>query len=291
MKYIGILANIHKPAITNVLQKFFDDVKMSKRSFFILDDIKKVIPQIPNHIKLTKKIDDFSDIALIAAFGGDGTILRAAQMVGSRQIPILGVNMGGLGFLTVTSPEKAFSSIEKFLENNLKVESRSVLKLSIKNENKSYFALNDFVIDKSGFARPIKITVWVEGMLLNSYIADGLIISTPTGSTAYSLANGGPIIMPTTRNFIINPICPHTLSNRPVVISDDVKIRIAVQSELNHFNIFGDGQNLGVYSCEQEILFCNAGYTINLIQTPEQEFYSTLREKLGWGDDFRNKNQ
>jgi NAD+ kinase len=222
-------------------------------------------------------------VQLIASFGGDGTLLHTAQIIGNYEIPILGINLGGLGFLTSSTIEKAWTHIDDFFKKKLKVEQRSVLKLNIDRQPPHYF-LNDFVIDKAGFSRLITIRTEVEGYLLNSYIADGIIISTPTGSTAYSLANGGPIVVPSTNSFIINPICPHTLSNRPIIISDELKIAIHIESEQGKFNIFGDGQMIGTFPLQTEIRLHKAEHCVRLVQTPEHEFFTILREKLGWGE-------
>ncbi len=137
----------------------------------------------------------------------------------------------------------------------------------------------------------IKIITFIDDRLLNSYVADGIVISTPTGSTAYSLANGGPIVVPLTNAFIINPICPHTLSNRPIVISDHSKISLNVESEHKKFNVFGDGQIIGTFEVGTQLNLQKAQYNVNLVQVPKQDFYTILREKLGWGEDIRDKNR
>jgi NAD+ kinase len=251
--------------------------------------LKTILKRIPSHIELVSKDELLNAAHLIASFGGDGTILRTAEMVGGKAIPILGINLGGLGFLTASSVEKAETHIKNFFKNKLQVEKRSLLQLSIDKEPIIRCFLNDFVVDKAGFSRLIKITTYVNDKMLNSYVADGLIISTPTGSTAYSLANGGPIVVPSTNAFIINPICPHTLSNRPIIISDESKISIQIESEIGKFNVFGDGQMIGCYPLDTHISLEKAKYHINLVQTPEHEFFTILREKLGWGENFRIK--
>ena len=169
-------------------------------------------------------------------------------------------------------------------------EKRAVLEVTIEGEKDIYFLLNDLVVDKAGFSRLIKISTYIDNKFLNSYMADGLIISTPTGSTAYSLANGGPIVAPLTNTFIINPICPHTLSNRPIVVSDRTAIILNVESEKREFNVFGDGLRIGTYSQGTAVSLKKAKYFVHLVQVPDQEFYTILREKLGWGGDFLKQN-
>jgi NAD+ kinase len=291
MKYVGILANKNKPIIKQVLPEFFNKVKNSKYIYQLPESIRDLLPEIPKHIKLLSEPELLDSSQLILSFGGDGTMLRNARLVGSRETPIIGINLGGLGFLTASSVEISDTHVNEFFAGQLEVETRSVLKVEIEGEDTSHYFLNDLVVDKAGFSRLIKITTFIEKRLLNSYFADGLIISTPTGSTAYSLANGGPIVVPLTNAFIINPICPHTLSNRPIVISDHAKITLVVESEHKKFNVYGDGKTIGTYLPGTTISLQKAEYNVHLVQVPEQEFYTILREKLGWGEDFRKKNR
>jgi NAD+ kinase len=291
MSNVGILANIKKPVIKEALPQFFKDMESSKYIFKIPDYLSNILPIIPDHIKIVKEDELLDTSDIFVSFGGDGTILRNARLIGSRQKPILGINLGGLGFLTASSLAMAKQHLEAYFVGSLDVAMRSVLQVEIEGETETHFFLNDLVVDKAGFARLIKITTHIDEKLLNSYIADGLIISTPTGSTAYSLANGGPIVVPLTNAFIINPICPHTLSNRPIVISDHACITLSVESEIGEFNVFGDGQMIGTYPQGTTVSLRKADYQVHLVQVPEQEFYTILREKLGWGEDFREKNK
>jgi len=283
MHSIGVIANVNKPILQSALDHFFAALNTKKYKIFADQKILNAGINVQVPVEFVEHTTLLKLVQLITSFGGDGTLLHTAQFVGKNEIPILGINLGGLGFLTSSSIEKAWQHIENFFQKKLKVEKRTLLKLVIDRQEPKYF-LNDFVIDKAGFSRLITIRTEVEGFLLNSYIADGIIISTPTGSTAYSLANGGPIVVPSTNSFIINPICPHTLSNRPIIISDELKISIRVQSAHGKFNIFGDGQMIGTFPLETEIYLQKAEYCVHLVQTPEHEFFTILREKLGWGE-------
>jgi NAD+ kinase len=289
MGKVGILANKHKPVIKQLLPKFFEYIRKSDHHFYIPDYFDSILPGLPDHLYSIDEGALLDQCELIVSFGGDGTILRNARLIGHREIPILGVNLGGLGFLTASSIELAESHINLFFKNKLNIEPRTVLKVQIENENLPHYFLNDLVIDKAGFSRLISITTYVSEDLLNTYIADGLIVATPTGSTAYSLANGGPIVAPLTNAIIINPICPHTLSNRPIIVSDNTEIKMDVQSEHQKFNVFGDGEKIGTYKAGTAVRLNKADYHVNLVHIPEKEFYTILREKLGWGEDFRNK--
>jgi NAD+ kinase len=291
MPNAGILANTKKSIIKEVLPAFFEEVKKSTHVFQIPEYLRSVLPSIPGHINVVNEDELFDTSELIISFGGDGTILGSARLIGKREIPILGVNLGGLGFLTASSANAAKLHVDEFFMQKLDVEKRTVLNVKIGGEKDVHYLLNDLVVDKAGFSRLIKITTYIDKILLNSYMADGLIISTPTGSTAYSLANGGPIVVPLTNAFIINPICPHTLSNRPIVVSDHTKITMNIESEMGEFNVFGDGQKIGTYLEGTTVSLQKAQYCVHLVQVPGQEFYTILREKLGWGEDFRKKNK
>ena len=291
MKYVGMFANTNKKNIGKIVNDFFQQVRSCEHSFIITDTLKKSLPEIPDYIKVKSLSDMLDSCSLILSFGGDGTMLRTAQQVGNKEIPILGINLGGLGFLTSSSVEEARKHIELFFKNKITVEPRSLLKLMVDGDPEPKYFLNDFVVDKAEFTRLINITVMVDGSLLHSYTADGLIISTPTGSTAYSLANGGPIVEPRTNSFIVNPICPHTLSNRPLIIPDGTEITINVNSKKNLYNVFGDGNKIGTFGLKTGIFLQKAEYYAYLVQAPGHEFYKIIREKLGWGEDFRTKSR
>jgi len=291
-KQIGIFINLNKHEALNVLNEFFQKIESLDFDFIIQKTLSDQIPDVPKHIAVLHDDKIFSECELIVAFGGDGTILRTAHSIGGSEIPILGVNIGNLGFLAATSLNNVVEHIIQYFDNELSIEKRSLLELSIEREDEKWYALNEFVIDNSGFHRVIKIETYIDENLLNSYISDGLIISTPTGSTAYSLANGGPIVLPSrTEVFIVNPICPHTLSNRPVVIPNSSTVKLRVHSEINKYQLIRDGQSLGEFSVERIIQIRQAPFEVSLIAVPENDFYTTLRTKLGWGEDFRNKNR
>jgi len=291
MPNIGILANTKKPIIKEVLPAFFEEVKKSQHLFQVPESFRSIFSTFPDSIKIVEEKELLDTSELIISFGGDGTILRNARLIGKREIPILGVNLGGLGFLTTSSVNMAKLHVDEYFSQKLDVEKRTVLQVRIEGERNDHYLLNDLVVDKAGFSRLIKITTFIDKKLLNSYVADGLIISSPTGSTAYSLANGGPIVVPLTNAFIINPICPHTLSNRPIVVSDHAAITLNIESEKGDFNVFGDGQMIGTFPEGTSVSLHKAEYHVHLVQVPEQEFYTILREKLGWGEDFRKKNK
>ncbi len=247
--------------------------------------------QAYRNLKICSEEEILEKADIIVTFGGDGTILSTVQSVGERQIPILGVNLGGLGFLADTPPEIFLDHIMACTEGHFLLEERALLQCTINKGEQSFFAFNDVVIDKAGFSRVIEITTFVDDHLLNSYIADALIISTPSGSTGYSLSAGGPIVIPQTNVIIINPICPHSLTNRPVVVPGEAVIRLRVATEYKEINIFRDGQLEAAVPSGTEMEITTAPFGVQLIKMKEREFFETMRSKLHWGDDFRDKKR
>lgn len=290
---IGIIINPRKEEVLRYLDDIDKWVEQSghKVEIRVCTYQSKYLKQTYKNIKYCDEKILLNNSELILTLGGDGTILRAVQAVADKQIPILGVNLGGLGFLADTSPDKMIINLEACVKGNYLIEDRVVLKCCVENKNQVFFAFNDLVIDKSGFSRVIEIITHVDKNFLNSYVADGLIISTPTGSTGYSLSAGGPIVMPQTNVFIINPICPHSLTNRPVVISDNSEIQLKVYTEFKEINFYKDGQFVMNYPSGVTFTISKADFVVKLIKIKEMSFYETLRNKLHWGEDFRDKKR
>lgn len=225
----------------------------------------------------------------IISLGGDGNMLNTVAMVHDSGIPILGINMGRLGFLSSVNREHIKEAVTALKEGNFKIDSRSLLKLSSHAElfNNKNFALNEVTIYKQQPNSMISVNVYIDNDFLNSYWADGLIIATPTGSTAYSLSTGGPIISPDARNFIITPIAPHNLSVRPLVIPDDKKVRIKVNGREDNYFVCLDARTQ-TFESGEELVIEKETFEIKLIRLPDENFFSTIRAKLLWGIDKRN---
>ena len=228
---------------------------------------------------------------MVLTLGGDGSILRIVHAVAEREIPIMGVNMGGLGFLADTAPESLIGHLKAFLSDNYIIEGRTLMKARCIADEHDFYALNDIVFDKAGFSRVIEIQVSVNEQLLNSYISDALILSTPTGSTGYSMSAGGPIVIPLTEVFVINPICPHSLTNRPVIVPDKSILTVKVFTEFHEINVFCDGQMEGNYASGVTFEVSKADFKANFIKLKNNSFYDTLRTKFHWGEDFRDKRR
>lgn len=230
----------------------------------------------------------------VVVLGGDGTLLGAAREVGKYGIPILGVNLGGLGFLTSIPLKGLYPAIERMLKGELEVESRLMLETKVLRTEKEicrFLVLNDVVINKGPLARIIDLDVSINGQFLTTFRADGLIISTPTGSTAYNLSAGGPILYPTMASFILTPICPFALSNRPIILpdSDTVYIKMGKDSE-EKVSLTLDGQVGFELFYGDKVMIHKSSERIKLIRSPDQSYFEILRAKLMWGGATYNKN-
>lgn len=225
------------------------------------------------------------DCDFILSFGGDGTLLAAARAVGSFGKPILGVNIGKLGFLTAVETSDLLHAVERLIAGDYRTESRLVLHAQLEG-HAPIFALNDLVVIRSDAARMIRIRVDIDGTFLNRYTADGLIVATPTGSTAYSLSANGPILTPSLDALVINPICPHTLTMRPIVVGGTQEIRLHLEDDYTAF-LTSDGQEEQRLTGGEIITIRKAAHTIQLVRFPEKDFFDILRGKLHWGEDAR----
>ena len=225
---------------------------------------------------------------MVLSIGGDGTFLKAASRVGGRNIPILGINTGRLGFLADVSPEEMEETFNDIYSENYRIEDRSVLQVSCKEEElKGYpFGLNEIAVLKRDSSSMISIHTAVNGEYLTTYQADGLVIATPTGSTAYSLSIGGPVIVPHSNTMAITPVAPHSLNVRPIVVNDDLEITLDVESRSHNFLIAIDGRS---ETCREgsRLTIRKADYKIKVVKRNGHIFFSTLRNKMMWGADGR----
>ena len=226
-------------------------------------------------------------VDLIVVLGGDGTLLATARALNRKPVPLLAVNLGGLGFLTVITREELFATLELVLAGNLRSECRVQIEADIVRADEviaSYLALNDAVLNKGAIARVLDFDVWIDNKFISTYKSDGLIVSTPTGSTAYSLAAGGPVIIPSVAAFIVTPICAHTLTNRPIVLPDSAAIEVAVKSQRESVYLTVDGQVGIALRSDDTVRIKRAASHVELIQSPHKTYFEILRQKLKWGE-------
>ena len=236
-----------------------------------------------------------SNADILIALGGDGTLLSAARLVSSSSIPILGVNLGGLGFLTEVNSSRVYEVLEQVLNNKFSVENRMLISGYVLRKGKgkvfSFSALNDAVITTEAIARVLKLETSIDKQYVTTYVADGLIISTPTGSTAYSLSAGGPIVHPVLKAILITPICPHTLTNRPIIVSEKSSISIKPIFEINKIALTIDGQIKFNLLHFDKLVIKKASYALKLISLKENDFFAILRKKLKWsGHSINSEN-
>jgi NAD+ kinase len=226
------------------------------------------------------------EVDLIVVLGGDGTMISTARLISDRSIPVLGINYGGLGYLTEFRIEEMFAALEQILAGNYELDPRVTLRVEHCRSGETLSTnrvLNDVVINKAALARIIELEVWLDRLFVNNFRADGLIVSTPTGSTAYNLSAGGPIIFPTMNAVVITPICPFTLSNRPIVVPDEAEIELVLKTKNEEVALTLDGQVGFQLQAGDSIKIRKSRMTFNLVQPPNRNYFDVLRDKLRWG--------
>ncbi|MGH9871088.1 MAG: NAD(+)/NADH kinase [Pyrinomonadaceae bacterium] len=230
--------------------------------------------------KLAENVD------LILVLGGDGTMIATTRLMGDSEVPVLGVNYGGLGYLAEFRIEELYTALESILDGNYRLDKRVMLAVELVRGDESVTrnrVLNDVVINKSALARIIEIEAYLNEQFVNGFRADGLIVSTPTGSTAYNLSAGGPVIFPSMNAVVITPICPFTLSNRPIVVPDDALIELRLKTEQEDVALTLDGQVGFPLKVEDRVLIRKSKTTFNLVQPMKRNYFDVLRDKLRWG--------
>ncbi len=284
MKNIGIITKQGRPEgreLIRSLLSFFSDKSIN----IILERDLDLTAHNITHWAL-QDIPKSSD--LIIVFGGDGTLLSVARLPGAENVPILAVNLGGLGFLTEIRAEEITTVITKVINGEYTLDYRMMLEISLiksgSEQRVQFQALNDVVVNKGAMARMIKLDTYVNGNFLNTFNADGLIISTPTGSTGYSLSAGGPIIYPSLHLISLTPICPHTLTNRPIILTEDSIIHVKLRSENEDVFLTMDGQIGKRIEAGDSIEVHKSKKNISLIKSPFRNYFEVLKEKLKWGE-------
>ncbi|HEV3278592.1 MAG TPA: NAD(+)/NADH kinase [Terriglobia bacterium] len=282
IKSVGITSKPNKPEVREIVPPMM--TWLGERGVEVLIDretaacLGGAVAGIPRP-QLAAAVD------LVIVLGGDGTFLATARALEGRPVPVLAVNLGGLGFLTVVTRDEIYPALEAALEGRVRTESRVQIEASVIRNGLqvcSSVALNDVVLNKGAIARVLDFDVRADEQFISTYKADGLIISTPTGSTAYSLAAGGPVVAPDVGAFIITPICAHTLTNRPIVLRDNVTIEVAVKTDESVY-VTVDGQEaIEVYAGDR-VRMRKAGSTVEVIHALDKSYYDILRQKLKWG--------
>ncbi len=282
MKKIGLFCKPKAPSAANTLSKLIHWLRKLNCQVFLDTATATIINESSSHSKAT--ISEIADLLIV--LGGDGTLLSVARATHPHNVPILAVNLGSLGFLAEISLDELYPTLENILNEKFKIESRMLLNAYIWRNGKKvedYNVLNDIVINKGVVARVINLQVLVDGQYMTSYRADGLIIATPTGSTAYSLSAGGPIIHPSMQTLVLSPICPFTLTNRSILIPDQSIIQVKLDAEYNDVRVTLDGQESYKMKAGDILEIQKTKTTLQLIKGPNKNYYKILRKKLHWG--------
>ena len=288
IKRIGVVVKPHRPEALETLCKLTQ--WLTERGIALVGgpavdreriehETGCVIEIIPDE-ELPQKVD------LILVLGGDGTMIATARMLGNSEVPVIGVNYGGLGYLAEFRIDELFTALESILAGDYKLEQRVMLAVELRRGDELVTknrVLNDVVMNKSALARIIQIETYLNDQFVNSFRADGLIVSTPTGSTAYNLSAGGPIIFPTMNAVVITPICPFTLSNRPIVVPDDSLIEVRLMTEKEDVALTLDGQVGFPIQARDRVIIRKSNTTFNLVQPKNRNYFDLLRDKLRWG--------
>ena len=274
--------NDHIFSVFKSLDKHQLDYDVDSQSFDLISKLDNYNGGF-NFSKVEKLSNEYD---FVISIGGDGTILRSANEIGELSIPIIGLNKGRLGFLANSPVEIIESIIEKITNSNYRISERTIIQVEFEGKTKN--ALNEISISRKNTTSLITIDTKLNDQYLNTYWADGLIISTPTGSTGYSLSCGGPIIMPDSKNLVLTPIAPHNLNARPLVISDNKQIEISINGRENEYFVSADSQIFSV-NIDSKINISKAPYFLKMVEFEEDSYINTLREKLMWGKDRRTE--
>ncbi|WP_029038842.1 NAD kinase [Salinimicrobium xinjiangense] len=274
--------------LLNVLDEENVEVAIEENFLKLIDENNEIKKDI-HHFQTFEKLDGSYDIFI--SVGGDGTILHAVNFIRNRDIPLMGINTGRLGFLATVNKEEIRHTIKLLLNNEYKISQRSLLSIranpKVEELYDNHYALNEIAVSRKNTTSMITVDTWLDDEYLTAYWADGLIISTPTGSTGYSLSCGGPVITPATKALIITPIAPHNLNARPLVIKDNTKITLKVSGRADNYLVSMDSR-IATLKNNTTVTIQKAPFKLKMIEFTEDTFLKTLRKKLLWGEDKRN---
>ena len=285
---VGIIGKRNQKELNGIVRDLVEWLKENKVDYLVDSELGKNL-KIKKSVKqadIPKRVD------MVIVFGGDGTFLSVSKQVNQYDIPILGINSGSLGFLTEFTLDELYPIMENIIRDDYEIEERSMLSASVFKRGKrfgTYTVLNDLVINNGKVSRIIDLAIYAEGNHVTTFKADGIIFSTPTGSTAYSLSAGGPIAHPTLPVTLVTPICPHILTNRPLVISNEMEIIVKVLTEGSSYLTL-DGKETVKVELNDEIRLIKSDSTVKLVKSPFRDYFSILKTKLMWGERYGRLN-
>lgn len=288
IKRVGVVVKPHQPDALATLCRITELLNGRGIALVGAEDIERdrIEQETGCAVEVVNRNDLPKSVDLILVLGGDGTMIATARMLGDTEVPVMGVNYGGLGYLAEFRIEELFPALESILEGHYKVERRDMLAVELRRGEDLVTGsrvLNDVVMNKSALARIIEIEAYLNDQFVNLFRADGLIVSTPTGSTAYNLSAGGPVIYPSMSAIVITPICPFTLSNRPIVVPDDSVIEVRLMTEKEEVALTLDGQVGFPLQAGDRVVIRKSQTTFNLVQPANRNYFDVLRDKLRWG--------
>ncbi|QNF33263.1 NAD kinase [Adhaeribacter swui] len=289
---VAILGKPFTEALLPYIQKLFDELAARHTQITIVEYFKIYLQnhiQLPSGVETFRRGDPLLGVDFVLSIGGDGTLLDTITYVGAKQIPIMGINTGRLGFLATVPFEQTSQAIEALYQGQYTLDERSLIRAETDSEifDGINFGLNEFSILKTDTSTMIVVHTYIDGEYLNSYWADGLIVATPTGSTGYSLSCGGPVVLPQTNNFVISPVCPHNLNVRPLIVSDKSVLSFEIEGRSNNFLVSLDSRSKPV-DATIKIAVKRESFNARLVKIAGVNFLNTLRTKLNWGFDKRN---
>jgi NAD+ kinase len=287
---LGVLSQPHHPALLDILDRLRVSAEKLGAELVLTEELLAVAGTDGPALE-----DNADDLDFLLTLGGDGTLLRGARLAGPRDVPVVGCNLGKLGFLTSVPLGRLEELVERLRDGDYAEERRLTLEVGLHpaegatgtaaaKPTESFYALNDAVVHKGGFARLLAMRVWVNEEEVGQYSADGIVIATATGSTAYSLSAGGPILVPSLDALVATPICPHTMSIRPVVVPADATISVEILSRMEGILVTVDGQSGGHLGGGGRVTVQRSPHPVRLVRMPDQNFFSVLRQKMRWGD-------
>ncbi len=282
----GITGNVEKSKAMEIIPRFVSLLKDQQIDYSIDKNLEPLCPGFASSRFLPlSQIGKSCDILI--SFGGDGTMLSTVRKLGMSEPPILGVNVGSLGFLAEIPVHELEETLDDLVKGRYTIVKRMLLKIELKNPSGAHrlYALNDVVIERNTPSTLVTIRVDLQDTLLNIYRCDGVIVATPTGSTAYSLSANGPLLVPTLNAMIVTPICPHALTVRPVVLSEDSKLKVSIPLADQNVHVSIDGKDYGDFTVDDILTIEQANHSVNWIATPKRDFFKILRTKLNWGAD------
>ncbi len=287
MKSVGIIGNFRKPDLWDLVPKLVDWFHEHNVAVALSDRLVGPAYEPPKEVKVYPAATLVRHVEMMLSIGGDGTLLSTIRVIGKAPVPILGIHMGGLGFLAEVTMADTFQALEEVLAGKFNLEDRMVLAVDLQHQGKmeTYYAVNDVVVDRGSSPRLLMARVEISGRRLNDYVADGLIVATPTGSTAYSLSAGGPIVVPALEALTVTPISPHSLSARSIVVPSSDRIVIRFDEEQEGIRLILDGQVNFKIDSQAVVTARRANWNIQMVKLLGSDYYQVLRTKMGWSGE------